>query len=229
MRTLFLSFFFLLSSAAAQAPLPPERVEVAYELTRNGSVLAEIVERLEHGGGVYEVTETWRGKGLYGLRGKVRRWSRGSVAPEGLRPLEFSDERTGRKTTRARFDWDGRRLTLENKGETRVLPLPQRTQDRLSYVLNFAFHPPGPGPVTVHLTDGRGVSTHIYDVAGRERLNTPAGEFDAVKLVRRRQDPQDRSTEIWLAADRGYLPVRLSTVDKDGTRIEQVATRISRP
>jgi len=36
-------------------------------------------------------------------------------------------------------------------------------------------------------------------------------------------------SEIWLAADRGYLPVRIVVVEKDGTRYEHVATRISQP
>ena len=34
-------------------------------------------------------------------------------------------------------------------------------------------------------------------------------------------------SEIWLAADRGYLPVRIVMLEKDGTRFEHVATRIS--
>ena len=33
--------------------------------------------------------------------------------------------------------------------------------------------------------------------------------------------------EIWLAANRSYLPVRLVVVEKDGTRYEHIATRIS--
>lgn len=227
MRSL-LSLFFLLISAVAHA-LPPERIEVVYELTRNGSAIAEVVERLEHGDGVYYLTETARGRALYALRGNIKRSSYGVVGEEGLRPLEFVDERTGRRTSRARFDWNARRLVLESKGETQVIPLPDTAHDRLSYVLNFAFRPPGTGPFTVHVTDGRGVSTHVYDPAGLERMKTPAGEFDALKLSRRKANPQDRSTELWLAADRYYLPVRMTIIEKDGTRIEQVATRITVP
>ena len=35
------------------------------------------------------------------------------------------------------------------------------------------------------------------------------------------------SAELWLAAQRGYVPVRLVVVEKDGTRYEQNPTRIS--
>ena len=69
--------------------------------------------------------------------------------------------------------------------------------------------------------------SYVYQAAGRERVKTPAGEFDALKLVKRRDNPQDRATEIWLAADRNYIPVKVLIVDKDGTRIEQLAVRIA--
>jgi hypothetical protein len=228
MRRAIRSWFLLISAAAALGAhaVPPARVEVAYELSRNGDAIADVVERLEHAAGSYELTETSRGRGIYGLRGNIKRTSRGAVVAEGLRPIEFLDERTGRGITRAHFDWKAKRLTLETKGETQHLALPEKAQDRLSYVFNFAFRPPGREPVTVHLTDGRGLSTHVYEPAGRERVKTPAGEFDAIKL---RRQSEDRSAEIWLAADRDYLPVRVTVVEKDGTRLEQVATRISTP
>lgn len=226
-----LSWSLLLISAAALTvqAAPPARMEIAYEVSHNGSGVADIVERFEHGSGKYELTEAWRGRGVYALRGNVKRASRGAVSAEGLRPHEFVDERTGRKATRARFDWAGKRLLLEHKGESQALALPERAQDRLSYLLDFAFRAPGRDPVTVHVTDGRGLSTHVYEVGGRERVKTPAGEFQAVKLTRRKERPEDRASEIWLAADRHYLPVRVVVVEKDGTKLEQVATRISAP
>ena len=42
----------LLQAAPLQAA-PPARLEIAYELSREGSTLADIVERLEHGDGKY--------------------------------------------------------------------------------------------------------------------------------------------------------------------------------
>jgi hypothetical protein len=72
------------------------------------------------------------------------------------------------------------------------------------------------------------MSRHTYKPYGRERIATPAGEFDAVKLGRKNEGSGEVA-EIWLAADRGYLPVRIVVVEKDGTRYEHVATRISQP
>jgi len=67
-----------------------------------------------------------------------------------------------------------------------------------------------------------------HAVVGRERLKIPAGEFDTVKVERIKDGPEDRrSTEIWLAPAHGYIPIRMLATDKDGTQLDQVATKIS--
>ena len=52
------------------------------------------------------------------------------------------------------------------------------------------------------------------------------GTFRTIKLEKRVEPGDARTTEIWLALDRGMLPVRLLVVEKDGTRTDQLATRI---
>jgi hypothetical protein len=77
------------------------------------------------------------------------------------------------------------------------------------------------------ITDGKGISTSVYEPVGRETIKTPAGEFESLRMARRKNTPDDRSSEIWLAAKLGYVPVRILVVEKDGTRVDQVATRVS--
>jgi len=221
------STFWLLTSvalaaAASASAAPPARVEITYEVSRNGMLLGEVTHRLEHDGRAYLITETWKGRGLLALRGSATRVSRGVIAADGLRPLEFSDERTGRNTARVRFDWDARTVVMQYRGEPRTEPLPERAHDRLAFAFDFAFA--GARDVTFDLLDGRGQSRHRYTIDGRERITVPAGQFDAVRVVRRTD--KDR-TELWLAEGRSLLPARVLVVDKDGVRIEQVATRIS--
>ena len=99
-----------------------------------------------------------------------------------------------------------------------------QAHDRLAFAFDFAFAPPRKGEVAFDLFDGRGLSRHVYTVGERERVKTPAGEFDSLKVSRGTED--DR-TDIWLAADLSYLPVRILVVEKNGTRYDQVATKIS--
>lgn len=210
MRNCFIAIALSLPVLAAAAP--PQRVEIAYEVARNGVAIAEVAERLEHDGLSYRLQETWKGKGLYALRGEVQRSSRGAVAADGLRPVEFEDRRSGREPRRVAFDAQASGPTLER-------------QDRLSLLWTFAFAPPA-SSASVKVADGKGVTARVYQPAGRERVRVPAGEFDALKIVKRKDGPGDRGAEIWLAANRHHLPVRILITEKDGTRIEQVAVRI---
>ena len=212
MRNLCLTIVLSLASAAVAAP--PQRIEIGYEIARNGLVLAEVSQRLEHDGRSYRLTETWKGKGVLALRGEANRSSQGAVAADGLRPRKFEDKRTGRETLHAEFDPAAKTPTLQR-------------QDRLSFIWTFAFAPPAAGAATVIATDGKSATTYVFEAAGREKLKTPAGEFDALKLVKRRDHPQDKETEIWLAADRQYIPVRVLVIDKDGTRLDTVASKIA--
>lgn len=218
--------FLLISCAAAVQAGPPAQVEIAYELTRNGASMAEIVERLVHANGSYQLTETWKGKGLYALLGRAKRSSHGSLVPEGLRPLEFVDERTGRDTARAWFDWKANTFTMRYKGASKTEPMPANAQDSLSSLLTLSFSPPAAQPLTMHVINGRGISRHVYQANGQERVAVPAGEFESLKLMREKDNGR---AEIWLATGHGYLPVRVLVLENDGTRYEQVATRITIP
>ena len=215
----------LISAAAAAHAAPPARVEIRYDVVRNGLTVAESVDRFEHANGRYRLTQVSRGRGIFVLRGSIKRTSEGQVGANGLRPLRFSDERTGRPDAQATFDWDANKLTQQYRGEPRTDTMPLRAHDRLAFLYDFVFAGQAPkGEVSFHLTDGRGMSHHVYTVNGRERLKTPAGEFETVKMVRSHDG--DRA-EIWFAVDHSNLPVRVLLVYKDGTRVETVATKIS--
>jgi len=223
-----LFFPIALSLALPAAAAPAQHVEIAYELSRNGMAIAEMLERLEHDGKTYRLSGQLKGKGVFALRGDAARTSRGTIGADGLHPVEFEDKRTGRDTSRAKVDWAAKTLTLQGKeGAAETKPLPADLQDRLSFAYSFSFRVPGNAPVSVSITDGKGISTSSYKAAGRETLKTPAGEFEALRLEREKKEPDDRTSEIWLATKHGYVPVRILVVEKDGTRIDQVATRLT--
>jgi len=212
--------------AAPPAAQPTVRVEIEYEVLRNGRTMAEVHERLEHGNGAYRLTETWKGKGVYALLGKATRTSEGSFGPEGPRPREYMDERSGRDTQRVWFDWGANTITRRYKGPARTEPLLPGTQDRLSFLLALGFLSQKGQPINLYIADGRGLAQHVYKPNGRERLTIPAGKFDTVKLIRHKEGSGEVS-EIWIAVDRGNLPVRIVLQEPDGTRYEHLAIRVS--
>src|SRR3954464_5654485 len=131
-----------IATMAAPLAATPNRMEVVCDVSRNGTVLGEVTERLEYGDGKYELVETTKGRGFLAALGSIKRSSRGMVGASGLRPIEFVDERTGRQTARATFDWDAKTLTMQFRGGPEVQPLPANPQDRLSFLATFAFAPP---------------------------------------------------------------------------------------
>lgn len=211
MRNWFIPLALSLGLGAHAAP--PQRVEIQYEVTHNGTPVADVTERLEHDRRQYRLEESWKGRGVLALRGDAKRTSRGALASDGLRPAEFEDRRSGREP---------KRVTFETPESTPAL----QRQDRLSLRWTFAFMPPS-AEVTVRVADDKGETTHVYQPAGRERVRVAAGEFDALKLVRKYDQPGKRTTEIWLATEKSYLPVKIAVTDRDGTRFEQAAVRIS--
>jgi hypothetical protein len=217
--------WLLISVAGLAAAEPPARIAITFVASRNDSPMAEIVERLEYSGGNYTLTETWKGKGFYALLGSARRVSQGTIAKNVLRPREFFDERSGRDTARAWFDWNAQTLTMQYKGSKGTEPLPSNAQDRLSFLLALSLVPGNADSVSYSIADGKGLSRHTYKVMGRERIRIPAGEFDAVKVAR--NSDNNESAELWLAPQYGHIPLRLLVIEKNGDRFDQVATKIS--
>jgi hypothetical protein len=213
------------SVAGVAAAEPPPRIEITYVASRNGSPMAEIVERLEYAGGKYSLTETWKGKGIYALLGSARRFSQGTIEKNVLKPREFFDERSGRDTARAWFDWKAQTLTMQYKGHKGTEPLPPGAQDRLSFLLALSLLPGNAQSAYYSIADGKGLSRHTYRVVGRERVRVPVGEFDAVKVAR--DSDNNESAELWLVPQYGHIPLRLLVIEKNGDRFDQVATRIS--
>src|SRR5258706_13364179 len=119
LRETMSNWLWLLISGAAvvvatpAAAEPPPRIELTFRLTRDGSTMAEVTERLEYSAGKYQLTEIWKGKGFYALLGSARRGSMGTIENGELRQRGFFDEPWGRDTARAWFDWNVQTLTMQ--------------------------------------------------------------------------------------------------------------------
>jgi hypothetical protein len=213
--------------AATVQAAPPERITLTYELKRN-SLVVDVSETLEHDGRTYVITSEGKGRGILALFGVLKRTSRGRITPQGLRPDEFRDERPGGWAVSAKFDWDARSVTQEKNGKLETLKIPATAQDPLSLAYSFAFVPPKAKEYDVTRADGRGLTPFRFTVVGNEKLATPAGEMQTLHIAKVLDGPEDKATDIWFAAERDFLPVRVLVVEKDGTRSDQIVTRIGK-
>ena len=213
--------------AAMVQAAPPEHITLTYELKRN-SLVVDVSETLEHDGRTYVITSEGKGRGILALFGVLKRTSRGRITPQGLRPDEFRDERPGGWAVSAKFDWDARSVTQEKNGKSETLKMPATAQDPLSLAYTFAFVPPKGKEYDVTRADGRGLTPFRFTVVGNEKLATPTGEMQTLHIAKVLDGPEDKATDIWFAAERDFLPVRVLVVEKDGTRSDQIVTRIGK-
>jgi len=225
--------------AAADAPAdaPSPRLVLVYSLSRNGLEIARVEESFESDGRGYRIISEARAVGVAALLARGQGWrreSRGTLDAAWLRPDQFTDQRGTNPVQRARFDWANGQIRFDRPGsgapEGEAEPLPASTTDRLSfpYALARRARQPAGLPTTgwdAPMTDGRRVSRYRYTVAGRETLSTPAGSFEAIRVSRVREK-DDNATDVWLAAGRGMIPVRILVAEQDGATFDQVLVQI---
>jgi hypothetical protein len=222
-RRASLAAVFIWTAAGAA---PPERIKLSYEVSY-GSMHGDVVETLEHDGRTYSIVSETRGKGILAAFGN-KRTARGRISPQGLRPDAYRDERPFGWVASAKFDWEAHSVTQERKGKSETLQMQGTAQDPLSLAYTFAFVPPKGKEYDVVRADGRGLTPFRFAIVGNEKLATPAGEMQTLHIMKVRDGPEDKTTDIWFAVEHDFLPVRVLVVDKDGSRVDQVLTRIDK-
>jgi hypothetical protein len=215
---------------AAAVPPPPQSVSASYNVSRNGMRVGVMQEVFEAAEGRYRIVSESHATGLLALLAPTpaRVTSSGRLTGAGLTPLHFEGKRgdDDPRQLRADFDWENSQLKVLRSGRNEVLPLPPGTQDQLSIMYQFMFLAPD-GTRELHLsrTTGRRLEQHHYTVRTGVELDTPLGRMATVHLVRK-HTPEESGVEIWLAPQHRYLPMKMLIQDDDGTRYEQIITKL---
>lgn len=222
------SFFCLLSSAFAA---PPSSVQLAYDIYMGGLKIGQIEETYTRVKDSYTLTSSTRAVGLLAIfkPGKILISSSGLVGPKGLKPLRFSDQRERAESNNryAEFDWDVGQLTLIRQAQRTSVALPDGTQDRLSAMYQFMFLTLQPGAtLDFPMTNGSKLDNYHYDVSNRQKLKTPAGDFDTL-YIENQPGKGESKTEIWLATEHHNLPYKMIITDADGGKLTQVLSKFS--
>jgi len=229
-----LSCFFLIGLAllnigAAQA-MPPDQVEINFEIRFGMMKLGVGEDHLKHDGKTYQVNSDTIPKGIAALFiDDIRRESKGSVTSEGLKPASFVE--LGRKNgiRAAKFDWANHTLQLTEGEEKQTVALPDGAIDQVSLPYAFAFASKIPDDFKIYVTDGRRLTEYRYRIVGRERIDSALGKINTIHFEKVRDADDKRSFEFWVAVDQHYLPVQMRFKDKNGRQFDSVVTSISYP
>jgi hypothetical protein len=220
------------SESAGAPPIDlPEHAEIRYTLNKgqDGFSVGLAVHTWKREGTHYSITQIAEASGIVSLfySGRHVQISQGVITAHGMQPDSYWVQRgqSAEKTDTAKFDWINRQLTFGTSGNTRTANLPDGTQDLLSFLYQLAFAPPREGSTRLHITTGRKLGSYGYRSMGEENLETPLGPIKALHIAQVRQDGEE-NTEIWLATEYHYLPLKIRFTDKQGSVTEQTATAL---
>lgn len=209
----------------------PEQAEIEFALYKGGHGLkvGKVVHKWQVVNDSYVISSVIEATGLFSLikPGKLVQTSQGKLSARGLEPDYFWIQRgqSADTTESAQFDRHNNTLTYGSGAERRTVPLPDKAQDLLSFVYQFAYDAPQTGPIRLFISNGRKLDSYDYGVVGEEMLDTPMGKLKTLHLSKMHGAGED-GVDIWLGAEYGYLPVKVRLTDKDGDSVEQIASEI---
>lgn len=210
----------------------PSYVETDFDIRRSiggGKVGVTHISYQAQADGSYVINSVSEAQGLLSLflSDKLVQRSEGQVTENGLRPTQFLYQYGDKanKKQLALFDWQAGQLTLQTGKGTKTEPLPAGTQDLLSFMYQFMFVPPLE-QMQLSVTNGKSLSAYTYSFEGEEQLSTKMGDIKTLHILKKGDDGEEK-TELWLAVDYHYLPVKMRKTDDDGSVVEQAATHIS--
>ena len=201
----------------------PSKIEIAYSVHRGdrGIKLGTTIHKWHSAGKQYLLTSTTEAGGLFSLfySGRYLLTSRGKITPDGLQPTSFWIQR-GQSTDRtefAEFDWEAKTLDFGKGNDHHSAVIAPGAQDQLSVFYQLALTAPHQGALHFALTTGRKFNQYTYQVLGEEILDTALGKLKTQRLTRvTNKVDSNESTDIWLAIDYHFLPVRFRLGTHDG-------------
>lgn len=220
-----------MAAAAAATPAgAPRSISANYNVSLNGLPVAVINEHFASQGNTYRIVSESNTVGVAALFRKQSATlvSTGRLLKTGLRPERFEGHNRGKDSRQvvAVFDWPAERLTLSYDDRTETAALAPGTQDRISLMYQFMFFDFGKlQQFEVAMTNGRKLDQYRYAVTPDAEIDTPLGRIKTLHLVKQRE-PGEAATEIWLSPQHHFFPVKVLIVETDGSRYEQILTKL---
>ncbi|HSH53460.1 MAG TPA: DUF3108 domain-containing protein [Methylotenera sp.] len=203
------------------------RTDIAAKVNSSPAGRAKIVYQLMQDGEQYHLESLMQASGFAALViPDLLQVSEGVLTPSGLQPTKylykFGDKKD--KTYSAALDWESKKLTLHSAKGVKELPLVEGTQDLLSFMYQFMFMPPLQD-MQLSITNGKKLGTYDYSFAGEEITATKMGDLRTMHILRTASDT-DEKTELWLALDYQYVPVKIRKTEKEEKVYELLATSL---
>ncbi|WP_323847197.1 DUF3108 domain-containing protein [Microbulbifer magnicolonia] len=166
----------------------------------------------------------------------IREYSRFGIEQGRLIPQHYEYHRTGLgrdKHTVLNFEpKEGepaqRRVVNVSNAKRTLENAPENVLDKINYPLQLALDVANKKKdLEYQVADGRKIREYKFTVAGTEKLQTPLGLIETIKVERVRDGDSERETIIWLAPKWNYALVKLMQQEEDGETYQIALTKLS--
>ena len=188
---------------------------------------AKIVFNLTNGN-QYQLSSLIKPDGIAALIvANLLQTSTGQLTKSGLQPGNYVYQYGNKvdKTYTAKFDWSAKKVDLMTSKGTKTAEISDGAQDLLSFMYQFMYVAPLER-MQISIATGKKLTSYHYSFSGEENIATPLGEIKTIHIFHESED-SDEKTELWLALDYQYVPVKIRKTEKNGKVYELVANRIS--
>lgn len=206
---------------AAAANLKP--MSATYSVVRDGKAIGDANYSLvANPDGTWTLRSQTRGSaGMAKLLGlDVReestfRWSDGK--PQGLHYDYKQDAAIKSKRRAIDFDWNAQQARVSDNGKNFAYQIPQGTIDRSTVAIALGQAvAAGAHDAMLPVAAKDHVEQQTFATRGEEKINVPAGSFNAVRIERTDAAGKARS---WYAPNVTTLPIRVEQTQGDGSMI----------
>ncbi|MEP6484345.1 MAG: DUF3108 domain-containing protein [Rudaea sp.] len=224
-RTALVSISLLVSSfglAAETAPLAPFHAD--YDVLRNGKQQGKATLDLRNAGNDWEfVSQTHGTSGVAAMLGveiqEKSTFTWRASGPECL-TYAYSQKALKSRSTSITCDWNAKSASVDDNGKSANVALASPAMDRhLVALALMADLKSGKSTLNYPVIDKTQIADQNYVQAGHETVSLGSTNIDAVKVTRDRGNDSKRQTTYWFAPQRGWLPVQIEQVEKNGETI----------
>ena len=167
------------------------------------------------------------------LFGKFSDTSVGQISASGLLPTRFGHLRRQQEQA-AHFD--RAKGLLIYSANTPSQAIEEGAQDRVSMFVQLAGAMAGSPDLrnagqqlNFQVVSAKQAEVWTFAVLGNEKITTPLGDVDSLKLHRVPRNEYDQKIDMWLSPAHGYLPARLRITQANGDVIEETLKSVAKP
>lgn len=210
------------STPAAGRDIQLKPFTAEYDLSRGVLVFAKVQVSLTLlSPNLYRYEARTEPTGLYNLirNDEITEISKGIVNGGRVTPLNYHYRHKKTDSDHQMdldFNWKALHVINRTPDSRWIMKIDSGTQDKFGHQLTLMLAlAGGKRDIRLKVADGGKTKHYRFDFQGKELIHTPAGSYQALKMVRTK-DGRPSQASLWLAPDVNYLPVRVERKEKDG-------------